>query len=207
MRAAFSTTRMPRSLAVFCLLLALGAPAVAQTVPAPAPRTGPSVGLILEGALEYGGDRVAEFLFTDGGTQSMRAGQGGSVATGLELRPHAASRFALRGTVGLKYVTTAADNANITLTRIPFEVIGSVDLVRGARVGAGLVHHARIRFEGDGFLPDLAFDGATGATVEAGWRYVALTYTWLRYRDAYDNRYNAGSPGVALTYVLPLTGR
>lgn len=171
------------------------------TIPAPPEepvRTGPSVGLFLDGTLEMGGDRVAETFFEDGDSQTMRAGQGGSVSAGLELRPSAASPFAVRGTVGFKYVTTAATNVDIKLTRIPIEVVGTYTLPNGVFAGAGVVHHARIRFDGGGLAEDVDFDPATGATVEAGWKWIALTYTHLTYTDEFGNEYDAGAPGISV---------
>lgn len=75
---------------------------------------------VLGGGLELGGDRVADFVFTDGSTQTMRAGQGGTGYAGVAFYPAGAPRLGLQGTVGFKYVTTAADNANITLTGFPW---------------------------------------------------------------------------------------
>ena len=40
---------------------------------------------LLGGALEFGGDSVAEILFEDGSDQSVNAGQGGTIFAGGEL--------------------------------------------------------------------------------------------------------------------------
>jgi hypothetical protein len=191
------------------ILLALPLAASAQTqptppaaLPAPAPapplRTGPSVALVVEGVIEIGGDRVAETFFEDHSSQTMRAGQGGTVAVGAELRPSHGSPLGVRATVGFKYVTTAATNVDIKLTRVPVEVVGTYTFPSGAFVGGGYVRHSRIRFDGGGLAPDVDFDDAQGATLEAGWRWVAVSYTKLTYTDEFGNEYDASAPGLSL---------
>lgn len=41
---------------------------------------------LVAAAMEFGGDPVAEIYFTDGNTQSVKAGQGVSLAVGGELQ-------------------------------------------------------------------------------------------------------------------------
>ncbi len=184
-------------------LAALLLPAVpAASAQAPTPHSGPVFGLVGELAVEYGGDRFAEFRYTDGRTQTMRAGQGGTAALGVTVRPGVASRLGARATVGVKFVTTAADNATILLTRIPVELVGTVQITDDVWAGAGYVYHGRIRYSGDGFGPDVAFDPAHGATVEAGWRWLGLTYTKIAYTDAFGFEYDASSVGA--TAIIPL---
>jgi len=184
-------------------------PPVASPAPVAAPvatpaapaSTGPTFGFALDLSIEYGGDEVAETFFTNGESQKMLAGQGGTLAIGGIFRPRAASPFSLRGTVGIKYVTTAADNADIKMTRIPLEFVGSYGFPNGARVGAGLVHHASIRFDADGLGPNVDFDPATGATLEVGYKAIALTYTIMNYRDELGNDFNAGNFGLQLLWT------
>lgn len=192
--------RCVRRWSVPALLLLLPAAVVAQTASPEGPpvRRGPSVAFVLEGAAEYGGDRFGETVFEDGSTQTMLAGQGGTGAVGVEVRPHRASPLAARATVGVKFVTTAANNADIMLTRIPVEVVGSYRLPREFWAGAGYVGHYRIRFEGDDFADDAAFDPAHGVTAEVGWRWAALTYTAIRYASESGDAFDASSVGVSL---------
>lgn len=192
---------MLRSSLVAVAGLVLSLPGIAasqQLPPQPAPFRGPSFGFVLEAALEAGGDRVVETLFEDGTTQTMRAGQGGTVAIGGEIRPHWESPLALRATVGFKYVTTAATNVDITLTRVPIEVVGTYTLANDFRVGGGYVRHSAARFKGGGLGPDVDFEEAQGGTIELGWRWLALSYTMLNYTDEFGNRYDASSGGLSL---------
>lgn len=198
------STPLVRSAALAALLLALPAAAAAQAAPAapPTPRTGPSFGLVLEFGVEMGGDRFAETYFEDGSTQTMDAGQGGTLAAGVEVRPSHDSPLAFRATAGYKFVTTKATNADIFLGRVPVELVASYDLPGGFRVGGGYVRHTMVRFYGGGVGEDVSLRDANGLTAEAGWRWVALTYTMLDYTDESGKRYDASSAGLTVSATL-----
>lgn len=170
--------------------------------PAPAAAAGPFFGFVVEGVLEGGGDEIGTTLFEDGTTQDMHAGQGGTVAVGGQVRLNRESPLALRGTVGMKYVTTAATNAHIRFTRIPIELVATYDLPSSVWIGGGVVRHTAMKFRGDGIGPDVDFEDATGATVELGWRWAALTLTSLQYRNEQGGEYDASSVGLSLIYVF-----
>jgi hypothetical protein len=178
-----------------CLALlavsAVGRPACAQ-----------SVRPLVEASLEYGGDQFLTVIFEDGGEQELRAGQGGTIAAGAVVRPSDNTPLSIRGTVGFKYVTTAADNANITFTRVPIEVVAMYGLPNHLWAGAGYVRHTAIRFDGDGFAEDVDFKDGNGATVELGWKYVALTYTAIKYPVEGSDGIDASSVGLSLTYAF-----
>jgi hypothetical protein len=184
------------SLASLATVAVLARPLDAQQSPAH------TFGWVLEAAFEGGGARVAETYFTDGSSQTMRAGQGGTFAVGMEFRPRALPRLGLRGTVGWKFVTTAATNADIKLTRFPLEAAASWALDKDWHVDAGIVHHTGIRYDGGGFGPNAEFDPATGATLELGWRWVALTYTAMDYTDEFGYTYDASGYGVSFRWVV-----
>ena len=178
------------------LLLAAIAPLAAQSA-----SSGPTLGFALDFTVEFGGDDFLEVFFTDGTSQQIKAGQGGTLSVGGLLRPSAASPLSLRGTLGYKFVTTAADNANIRFTRIPIELVGSYDFPNGVRAGVGLVSHVNNRFNGDGFVSDASFDATTGFTAEVGWKAIALTYTALDYTTSGGQSFNGGSVGVQLLWT------
>ena len=186
---------MHRLSGILATLLLVPAAALSQ------PASGkPSLGFVVEGTVEMGGDRFGETVFTTGETQTMRTGQGGTLSVGGELRNFAPVPLAIRATAGFKFVTTAAENADIMLTRIPIEIVGSYHFTRDWHAGAGFVRHSRIRFDGDDFAPNVGFADANGITAEAGWRWVSLSYTKLDYTDDQGNVYDAGSVGLTLTW-------
>jgi hypothetical protein len=165
-------------------------------------QSGPVASLVLEGGLEFGGDEVAEVTFTDGTTQKMYAGQGGTVAFGVLLRPRQESPLDFRATLGYKFVTTAGENASITLTRIPMEFIATYRVAPDWTIGGGVSRHKSVKFNGDGFAPDFSFDDAMGATLELAWRGIALSYTSMTYTDDLGNDYNAGAIGVSYRFIV-----
>ena len=150
-----------------------------------------------------GGDDVAEIYFTTGETQSVKAGQGGSIAVGGEFQIPGVEKLLLHATVGYKYVTTKADNAHIRLTRVPIQVTANWMATKKLRIGAGLASHQAIRFKADGIMEDFKFASATGPTFEVAYSAIGLTYTAMTYKDKDKNAYSANAIGVSLTLALP----
>jgi len=137
-------------------------------------------GFVGELDAEFGGDDLVEITFTNGRSQTLHAGQGLALNGGLHFRP-GGSNFDFVGTVGYKYVTTAASNADIRLERVVLKLQGYYDFNRGWWVSAGPVWHTGVRFSGDGFLSDVSFSDAVGATFQFGWRWVGIGYTNISY--------------------------
>jgi len=157
----------------------------------------------LGGGIDFGGDKIAEVYFTNGADQSVNAGQGGSVLAALD---YAFSKsFRIRTVAGYKYVTTAAENANIRLTRFPLQVSGILNLDKKWWLTAGLATQQGIRFKGDGFLDDLSLKTRGGVTFGLGYNFIYLSYTGMKYTDNLQNEYNASSVG--LGFLLPLKKR
>jgi len=196
-------TRIPLAGVVLAALFALPSTAHAQAksgVSAPAaPATG--LGLVLEGGFEFGGAKLIEIQFVDGSSQSLTAGQGGTIAAGLEFRPAGQPRLSVAATIGYKFVTNASENADIGITRVPAEAIARWSLTPDWSIGAGLTAHSSVNVNGDGFFPDSEMESSTGPTLELGWRWLAVTYTKLEYTDAADEKFDAGSVGVMFRYV------
>lgn len=158
-------------------------------------------GWVLEGGVEYGGEVLVTLLFDDGSEQEILAGQGGTVAFGFDYRPARMPQLGLRTTAGVKFTSNASSNADISFIRIPVEVVGSYHFARDWRVGAGLAYHTGVAFNGDGFVPDVDFDPATGATLELGWKAFALTYTAIEY-TANGGSIDASSFGLSASWVF-----
>jgi len=162
-----------------------------------------SVRFLIRGALEMGGDNVAEVYFTNGEKQSVKAGQGGSIAIGGEFQIPNVERLLFHATVGYKYVTTKADNVHIRLTRVPVLLTANWMATTKLRLGAGVATHQAIRFKTDGIGQDISFDGATGPTFEVAYSGIGLTYTAMTYKDQEKHSYSANAIGVSFTLVIP----
>jgi hypothetical protein len=180
-------------------LLFLGSTLGAQ---APAEAKPHTFGWVVDATFEGGGETVAEVIFTDGDRQKISAGQGGTFSFGAEYRPPSIPKLGLRGLVGWKFATSAADNVTVMFTRIPIEGVASWSLNKDWRVGAGVAYHTGINFDFDGLAPDVSFDPAAGATLELGWRWAALTYTAMQYRAEDGTTFDAGAYGVSLNWVF-----
>lgn len=161
------------------------------------------VRLVIGAGFELGGDKVAEVYFTNGNTQSVRAGQGGSIVLGGQLHFPGVEQLFLRSTVGFKYVTTEADNVHIRLTRIPVHVTAHWMLTGKLGIGAGLASHRNIRFKADGIGEDINFKAATGPRFELAYNGIGLSYTSMKYQDNYNEKYSANAVGLWFMLTIP----
>lgn len=158
---------------------------------------------LIEGGIEYGGDEILKVFFTNGEDQTMKAGQGGYLAVGGQLHFAKIKPLLLRATVGVKYNTTAAENANIRFTRFPITLIPYWKINEDIRLGIGISTHQNIRLKGDGFVPDVDFTGSIGTRVEFGYKWVALTYTSINYKDELNTSVSANSIGMSVSFTFP----
>jgi hypothetical protein len=170
-------------------------------VPAkPEPRSNmpaPKSAFLLGGALELGGDAIAVVNFQDGSTQKVNAGQGGTFFAGGEWNLGKDAQWAIRATLGIKYVTTKATNVNITLTRIPIRITGLRQLGKKWWIAAGAVTHQAIKFNAGGIGQDQGFTGTISPTFELGYSAISFVFTPMTYKDDAGASYKAGSAGLA----------
>lgn len=158
---------------------------------------------LIEGGLALGGDDVATVNFTNGQSQRVNAGQGISMGVGAEYAIPSLESIRLRSSVGIKYVTTAADNAHIRLTRIPINVSGNYVFNDTWRLGLGMSFHTNIKFNAGGIGDNFTLGNASGPFIEFAYKWVGLTYTIMNYKDAFGEAYNANSIGLTFSGVLP----
>lgn len=157
------------------------------------------VRFLVGAALELGGDNVAEVLFTDGSVQSIKAGQGGTLYAGGQFRLNKKETFFLRSSIGIKYVTTKADNAHIRLTRIPIQITANFIPAGKIRLAAGVVSHQAIRLNFDGLGQTEKLTSTPGIVLEAGYGAFALSYTFMTYNDNASRSYSANAIGITLS--------
>ncbi|MFN7495324.1 MAG: hypothetical protein ACK5RG_20565 [Cyclobacteriaceae bacterium] len=158
---------------------------------------------LIEGGFEFGGDEILQVFFTNGGNQTMRAGQGGYIAFGGQLQFAKVKQLTVRASLGIKYNTTAADNADIRLTRLPVTITPFWNINDDFRLGVGVTTHINPSLHGDGFVPDVAYTSTTGPRFEFGYRWIALTYTAISYKTVSGASFSASSIGVSLSYAFP----
>jgi hypothetical protein len=167
----------------------------AQGLPQHNSRFGP----VVEVAAEFGGDNVVQVFYTNGHTQDIRAGQGVTVSAGVHYQLPAAP-LDIAATVGYKFVTTSDYHTDLGIYRVVFKLTGTYELPRHFWVDAGPVWHTGVRLKGDGYVPDVNFDDAVGATIGAGWRWFGVSYTNIRYKSPVTDDVTANNVGVTATW-------
>ena len=165
---------------------------------------GPRGGFLAQLDADFGGDELATVYFEDDDSQDLTAGQGVTLSAGGYFRPMADSTFEIDASLGYKYATTQADNADINVSRTVMQLGASYRWPNGFYLGAGLVEHFGPELNGDGFFEDVQFDDATGFNVEIGWRWISVHYTDIQYTndflDFFGEDIDASHVGLRFTY-------
>ena len=183
-------------------------PLLAATVQAQSPLRG-----VIRLAGEYGGDKVAEFEYSDGSTPDVTAGGGllltaGGVVTMVARGAHAAEA---QVNVGLKYRTIPpADNQDATWLRFPLEGLLFYRMPAGVRLGAGATVHLRnvLEISGEVATDRLEFGTGPGLVLQADYARgdfaFDLRYTSLQYEltDSAGGTIDASSIGVGLSFFF-----
>ena len=158
---------------------------------------------LIDVGIHYGGDTIATIEFEDGDEQDMLAGQGLTLAVGGEFSIPSFKYVFLRTTLGLKYSTTAADNANVMFLRYPLNIMAFTGLTEDIRIGLGVTNHLGATLKGDGFFPDIDFDSSFGPRIEVGYKWVSLTYNNITFTDEFGFDYSGGAFGINFSTTLP----
>ena len=161
---------------------------------------GPRGGFLAQVDADFGGDDVATVFFEDDSSQDLTAGQGLALSLGGYFRPIANSPFEIEASVGYKFSTTAASNADIGMTRTLVQLEGLYRWPNAFYMGAGLMQHMNPKLDGDGFFPDVSFDDASGFNAEIGWRWISVHYTSIKYSNDFVEDVDASHVGLRLTY-------
>jgi hypothetical protein len=164
---------------------------------------GPRGGFLAQVDADFGGDKVATVFFEDDSDQSITAGQGLAISAGGYFRPVAHSRFEVEASVGYKYATSKASNADVHVSRTLLQLEGLYRWPNGFFMGAGLMQHINPTIHGDGFFDDVEFDDASGLNLELGWRWISLHYVAMSYStrsDLFDGTVDASHVGIRFTY-------
>lgn len=153
-----------------------------------------------------GGNTLETITYTNGDTQNIRGGNGVEIAAGWHVQPYRNSPFDLRAQVGYKYYGSHADNADIYMDRVTWELIPSYQFGKGFWAGVGLLMHSNIKLHNDGVLPDYKFKNALGPDFQLGWRWLALTYTNMKYEyEGTGQKFSANNLGLQFTYSFGWT--
>lgn len=162
-----------------------------------------STKLLIEAGFDFGGDEILQVFFTNGSDQKMRAGQGINLGIGGELQFSNMKHFMLRSAISLKWSPTAADDANIMFLRFPVHLTPFWKINNDFRFGVGITTHLNPKLRGDGFFPDVSYTSNTNPRFEFGYKWAALTYTPMNYKDQQGEVFSGNSIGVSFSGTLP----
>ncbi|MBL7870883.1 MAG: hypothetical protein JNM78_04685 [Cyclobacteriaceae bacterium] len=158
---------------------------------------------LISGALEFGGDEIANVLFSNGDDQSVNAGQGATISVGTQIEFPNIEKFLLRASIGYKYLTTQADNVHIRLTRVPVQLTANFMATDKLRLSAGLVTHTGVKFNSGGLGGNMTFKSNVGPVFEVAFYGVGISFTTLHYIDQNNKSYSANAYGVTFSGVIP----
>jgi hypothetical protein len=182
-----------KSAALLAAALVVAAPTLAQDA-------GKRGGLLVNLDLDFGGDDLVTVSFEDGDSQDVKAGQGIGFGIGGWFRPIEDVPLEVQGALGYKYVTTAATNADIKVTRATMQLNAVYRFANDWYVSGGLIRHMSSELDGDGFFDDIEFDDATGFSAEVGWKWIGFHVAQLDYSsDEYVDA-DAGYVGLRFTW-------
>lgn len=161
-----------------------------------------TLAFVFDLGIESGGDDVATVFFTDGSSQDLEAGQGLVAGLGFSWMPSATVPFDVRTTIGYKYATTAADNVDISISRVMMSVVPTYHLNADWWIAAGVERHLSTKFDADGLIESVDFDDATGFTLQAGYKYFAVRYLNISYEGPFSGDVDGSAIGLLLTATL-----
>ncbi len=170
-----------------------------------------AAGAFVEAGAHLGGDTLVEVSFTDGSTESLKAGQLISLAVGwhTELSETLSSRISL----GYKFDSITAQNGDIEFTRVPLELLLLTQ--NGSwLVGGGVTYHMSPKFTADaatiGLLGTAKLDDALGFVLAADYNthgifdrewYIGARITVVDYENNLGS-VSGSSIGVVIGYLF-----
>lgn len=129
---------------------------------------------VIEGGLHAGGDDLETVTFTDGSSETIKAGDGLSLAFGA--RFDISDDLEMAATLGIKIDSIDAQNGSLDWTRYPLNGI-LLYKMDDWRFGGGLTYHMSPTLEGDGVVVGKAeFDDALGALLDVRYFFSEPAY-------------------------------
>ena len=172
---------LARTLLLIVLTGAMTAAPALAADPGKPPRRG---GMALAVELGTGGDKLDSVSDSE-----VRAGEGLTVLLGGFYRPIEHSPLEIYGFAGYDFgviVPVQGGGGSYAYLQSPVvEVLANYRFDNKWHVAGGLVSHLNPRLDNNSSTyEDIDFHTATGVTVEAGWSFIGLYYTYTRYESA-----------------------
>jgi hypothetical protein len=158
------------------------------------------LGFVLEADAEFGGNKVVDTLYSNGYEeleQLVPVGQGATLALGAHYKlPEVPLDFA--ATVGYKYLLST--DSGVNMTRVVAKFTGTFQLPLNFWVDAGPVWHTDTTLRGPSY--DIDFGSAVGVTIGAGWQWVGVSYTNIKYNSPQTGEVDGSNYGITFTWKL-----
>ena len=156
-----------------------------------------------ESGVHYGGDAIATVNGTDGSPETLRAGEGMSIAGGFGFPLENNKQFII--TFGMKQEVVYFSTGSIRFVRYPLDILMIKQRDKWA-YGGGLTAHMnpQVKVETETVNQSTDFDNALGAVFDLRYFifpevFISGRITWIKYKvsDDPDNAsYNGSSIGV-----------
>jgi hypothetical protein len=160
----------------------VGAALAASPIAAHAADAAPAVRPLVGFGLTFGGDTLATVQFSDGTTDSIKAGGLAHVYAGAEFKVGTA--MAIQATLGYHVDDTrSSSNGSLRFSRYPVDLIALYSLNERVRLGAGAQIVGSAKLAGSGVASAVAvdFQSSTGALVEAEYLFTPNLGAKLRF--------------------------
>jgi hypothetical protein len=195
--------RMPKTLvATLCLSLC----ALAQAASRPGPPVRPFIGF----GLTAGGDKQADFIYSNGTTSSVSTGGLVHLKGGVDIALK--GPMSLQLSLGYHSDSATAANGSYTFSRMPLEVLAHVALSNNFRLGGGLRWALDPRVSSSGVLSgyDATFNAGTSFVAEGEFFPIKRLGIKLRLvRETFDGqginrglRYDGSHAGAYVVYYF-----
>lgn len=160
----------------------IGAALAASTLTAQAQSPAPAVRPLVGFGLTFGGDTLATVQYSDGTTDSIKAGGLAHLYAGAEFK--VGSAMAIQATVGYHVDDTrSSSNGSLRFSRYPVDLIALYSVNERVRLGAGAQIVSSAKLAGSGVASAVAVDfrSSTGALLEAEYLFTPSLGAKLRF--------------------------
>ena len=160
----------------------IGAALAASTLAAQAQGVAPAVRPLVGFGLTFGGDTLATVQYSDGTTDSIKAGGLAHVYAGAEFK--VGTEMAIQATIGYHVDDTrGSSNGSLRFSRYPIDLIALYSVNDRVRLGAGAQFVSSAKLAGSGVASAVAadFQSSTGALVEAEYLFTPNLGAKLRF--------------------------
>jgi Outer membrane protein beta-barrel domain len=172
-------------------------------------QTGPAVRPLIGMGFTFGGDKLYTADFTDGSSDTVRAGGIFTLYGGVELR--ATDALAVQATVGYHGDSTrAASNGSIRFGRYPVDVLALYSVTDKVRLGGGVEFVNNPKLSGSGVVGDftLRFNNTTGVVLEGEYLFtpkfgMKARAASIKYKaDGVSDKIDGSYGGLMLNYYF-----